>query len=88
MFNAVKCGCKVFHVVMSMVLIDKNMVILQNCMDVLKVVPSSCCETCLITDDGNEAIDAKLSDVQEEQENPMTVSLPVLMDEHEVSFHC
>jgi hypothetical protein len=73
---------------MSMVLIDKN-VILQNCMDVLKVVPSSCCETCLTSDDGNEVADAKVLDVQEEEEeNPVPVSLPVIMDEHEVSFHC
>jgi hypothetical protein len=83
MFNEMKCGCKVFLVVMSMVLIDKNMMILQNCMDVLKVVPSSCCETCLTSDDGNEVIDVKVSDVQEE-ENPV----PIIMDEHEVSLHC
>ena len=55
--------------------------VLQNNPDLLKVVPSSCCETCLTTsEDGNEIISIKeeTSDTQE-GEVPLRVSLPIIM---------
>lgn len=60
---------------------------LQNNPDLLKVVPSSCCETCLTTsEDGNEIISIKeeTSDTQE-GEVPLRVSLPIIMAKRGVS---
>jgi len=62
-------------------------VMLQNNPDLLKVVPSSCCETCLTTsEDGNEIISIKeeTSDTQE-GEVPLRVSLPIIMAKSGVS---
>jgi stress-induced morphogen len=53
----------------------------ENNPDLLKVVPSSCCETCLTTsEDGNEIISIKeeTTDTQE-GEVPLRVSLPIIM---------
>jgi hypothetical protein len=61
--------------------------VFQNNPDLLKVVPSSCCETCLTTsDDGNEIISIKeeTSDAQE-GEVPVRVSLPIIMAKRGVS---
>lgn len=60
--------------------------VLQNNPDLLKVVPSSCCETCLTTDDGSEVISIKeeTSDTQE-GEVSLQVELPIIMAKREVS---
>jgi hypothetical protein len=66
------------------------MLVFQNNPDLLKVVPSSCCETCLTTsDDGNEIISIKeeTSDTQE-GEVPVRVSLPIIMAKRGVSHVC
>jgi hypothetical protein len=56
------------------------MVVLQNCVDVSKLVPGSCSETCQMFWDGHEVMDVKVggdTEVQEEKD-------PLLI--HEVSF--
>jgi hypothetical protein len=61
--------------------------VLQNNPDLLKVVPSSCCETCLTTsEDGSEIISIKeeTADTQE-GEVPVRVSLPIIMAKRGVS---
>jgi hypothetical protein len=72
-----------------MVVIDKGMMVLQNCMDLLKVEPGSDIETC---HDGNQVIDIKAeiaSDIQEE-EDPMLIPFPVIKVQQEVRLciHC
>jgi hypothetical protein len=54
---------------------------LQKNPDLLKVVPSSCCETCLTTsEDGNEVISIK-EETQDAREGevPLRMSLPIIM---------
>lgn len=61
--------------------------VLQNYTDMLKVVPSSCCETCLTSDDRNLIIDTKgedVSDVQAEVD-PLLVTPHVIKPGCEVS---
>jgi hypothetical protein len=61
-------------------------VIVQSCTDLLSVVPSSCCETCLpSSDDGSEVIKVKLEDVGVREEDVPVLSLAVKA-EHEVSY--
>lgn len=62
--------------------------VLQNYTDMLKVVPSSCCETCLTSDDRNLIIDTKgegVSDAQAEVE-PVLVTPQVIKAGCEVSY--
>lgn len=65
------------------------MVILQDGMDVLKVEPASCCETCLTdTHDGNDVIaDIKLERETEieDAEDPLLITSPDIKIEPEVS---
>jgi hypothetical protein len=63
-------------------MIDKDMVVSQNCMD--EVVLSSCSETCITSPpDGSQIINIKVEDVTDIQvkEDPV----PVIKDECEVS---
>lgn len=64
-------------------MIDKIVMILQNCMDLPKDVPSSYIETC----HGNEVIDIKIevTDVEKE-EDPLLITVPVIKSEHGVSY--
>jgi hypothetical protein len=70
------------------VFIDKGMVVLQNYRDMLKVVPSSCCETCLTSDDRNLIIDTKGEDVADAQaeDDPLLVTPQVIKTGCEVSY--
>jgi hypothetical protein len=72
-------------------MIDKGMVVLQNCMDLLEFVPASYSETNLTSaDDVNQVMDIKVEDItniQEEEEDPLSVRFPVKA-EHEVSYVC
>jgi hypothetical protein len=71
---------------MNIVMIHKDDVVLQNCMESLKVEPASCSVTCVTSFDGNEAIDVKVEEVTGLQmEDPLLVTLPVIHAEHEVS---
>jgi hypothetical protein len=70
-------------------MIDKCVVVLQNCMDLLKDVPGSDSETC---HDGNQVIDIKSEDVAdiEVDEHPVLITFPVIKVEQEVCLciHC
>jgi hypothetical protein len=53
-------------------------VILQSCADLLRVVPSACCETCLpSSDDGNEVFNIKFEDVCVREEDVPLLSIAV-----------
>jgi hypothetical protein len=63
-------------------------IILQNCMDLLKVVPGSYSETCPTSShDGNQVVNIKyeVTDVQEEEEDPLLITSSGIRDEHTVS---
>jgi hypothetical protein len=69
-------------------LIDKVVLLLQNCINLLKVVPGSCNETYLTSPhDGNQVMNVKaeVTDVPEEVEDPLLTTFPVIKAEHEVS---
>jgi hypothetical protein len=65
------------------------MVVLQNCVDLQKVVPGSDSESC---HDGSEVIDIKTENVTdvEEDELPVLIAFPEIKDEEEVCLiiHC
>jgi hypothetical protein len=66
--------------------IDKGVVVLQNCMDLLKDVPGSYSDTCLTPHDGNQVIDIKVEEIIDiKEENPLSMTFPVIKAEHEVS---
>jgi hypothetical protein len=63
-------------------------VILQNCIDLLKVLPGSCNETSHI---GVQVINIKtedLSDLENEEKFPVQISFPVIKTELQVSCIC
>jgi hypothetical protein len=69
-------------------LIDKVVLLLQNCINVLKVVPGSYNETYLISSqDGNQVMNIKadVTDYPEEGEDPVLTAVPLIKSEHEVS---
>lgn len=62
--------------------------VLQNFVDVLKVVPSSCSETAAtFSDDGGGVTSVKVEEVTDmhEEEDPVPISCSVIKGEHEVS---
>jgi hypothetical protein len=63
------------------------MVVLQNFIDLLKVVPGLYNETCLTSCDGNQVISIKVEDFADtqEEEDPLLTKFPVIKSEHEVS---
>lgn len=64
------------------IMIDKSVVVLQNCMDLLKVEPGSCSEECLTSShDGNQ-------EVRNVQEEDPLLMCPVIKAEHEVQRIC
>lgn len=64
---------------------DKAMVVLQNFMDSLKVVPGPCNQTC---HDENQVINIKAEEVTDfqEEEDSFITTFPEIKVEHEVSF--
>jgi hypothetical protein len=69
-------------------MIDKGMVVLQNCIDLQKVIPDSYSETCLTSPhDGSQVINIKVEDVTDiqDEEDPLQVTFPEIKAEHEVS---
>jgi hypothetical protein len=86
-----------FHcnaVLMKMYLISCNVfdevtMVLQNCMDFLKVETSSISETCPASShDGNQITDVKVEEASDTQEveDPLLITVPEIKSEHGVSF--
>jgi len=65
-------------------------VILQSCADLLRVVRSACCETCLpSSDDGSEVFDIKFEDVGVKEEDVPFLSIAVKAEQEvNVLFVC
>jgi hypothetical protein len=62
--------------------------VLQNCMDFLKVEPGSSSETCPASShEGNHVIDMKVEEASDTQEveDPLRITIPEIKAEHEVS---
>jgi hypothetical protein len=74
--------------------IDKAIVLLQNCMDLQKDTESSCSKTCPVSHDANEIMSIKVEDVSdtEKEEDHMQLRFSGIKTEHEVSrmsvCHC
>jgi hypothetical protein len=65
------------------------MIILQKCMDLPKFVPGSYNETCLTPDDESQIINVKVEITDEQdEEDPVPITCPVIKPEHEVSCVC
>jgi hypothetical protein len=67
-----------------------GIVILQNCLDLLKAEPGSYSETCVTSShDGNQVVGMNIEEVRnvQEDEDPLLMS-PVIKVEHEVSCVC
>jgi len=73
-------------------MIDNDMLILQNCMDFLKVKLGSCSETCLSSSHNeNEVVDIKDEDCsvgEGEEEDPLPIPFAPMNPEYDVSFVC
>jgi hypothetical protein len=74
-------------------MIDNDLLILQNCMDLLKVEPDSCSEETYLTSSHNEnqVVDIKVEDCsvgEEEEEDPLVIPFTPLNPECDVSFVC
>jgi hypothetical protein len=67
---------------------DKGMLVLQDCAHSQEDVPGSCADTCPTSShDANQTISIKVevSDVKEEDEDPLAISFPGIEAKHEVS---
>jgi hypothetical protein len=71
-------------------MIDNDVAILQNCMDLMKVEPGSCSETCLTSSHENRVIDIKVEEGSnaEEEEDPLLIPFTPIKSEYEVSVIC
>lgn len=69
-------------------MIHESVVVLQNCMYLLKVVPGSCTEACPTTScDGSQIFSIKVErDTDIQEEDPLLITFPEMKVEHEVSF--
>jgi len=71
-------------------MIDNDMLILQNCMDFLKVKLGACSETYLTPSHGeNQFVDVKDEDCpvgEGEEEDPMPIPFTSMNPEYDVSF--
>jgi hypothetical protein len=69
----------------------KAVMVLQNCVGVVKAEPGSCSEQCVTSSHGEDQVkDIKVEDdvVIEEVEDPLPVIDQALQAEHEVGFVC
>jgi hypothetical protein len=75
-------------------MIDKGVVLLQNCMDLQKDMQCFCRETCPTSRDANQIICTKLEDVSdiEEERDPVLLRYSGIKADRAVSFmsvcHC
>jgi hypothetical protein len=69
-------------------MIDKDIVLLQNCMDLQKEMDGSCSETCQTSRDANQIISIKFEDVSdiEEEEDPVPLRYSGIKTERVVSL--
>ena len=72
---------------------DNYVLILQNCMDSLKVEPGSCSETYVTSSHvENQVIGIKVEEgsnvVEEEEEDPLLIPFTPIKSEYEVSVIC
>jgi len=69
-------------------MIDNYVLILQNCMDSLKVEPGSCSETYVTSSHvENQVTDIKVeegSNVEEEEEDPLLIPFTPIKSEYEI----
>jgi hypothetical protein len=70
-------------------MIHKDVVLLQNLMDLKKDLQSSCSETCPLSCDANQIISLKAEDVSdiEEKKDPVPFIYSGIKPEHEVTLH-
>ena len=73
-------------------MIDNDVLILQNCMDLLKVELGSCSDTCLTSSHNeNQVIDIKVEEGsvgEREEEDPLPIPFTPMNPEYDVSFVC
>jgi hypothetical protein len=71
---------------------DSDVLLLQNCMDLLKVEPGSCSEACLTSShDENRVTDVKVEEglnAEEDEVDPLLMPFIPVETEYEVSFVC
>ena len=70
-------------------MIDNDVLILQNCMDLLKVEPGSCSDTCLASShNANSVIDIKVEECSNAaggEADPLLIPFTPIKSEYEVS---
>jgi hypothetical protein len=70
-------------------MIYNDVLILQNCVDLLKIESGSCSDTCLTSHDENKGIGMKVEEglnvAGEEEEDPLLIPLTPIKSEYEVS---
>jgi hypothetical protein len=70
-------------------MIDKDMLFLQDCMDLLKVEPGSDSEMCHDHDECQfNSIKAEEVTAKQEEVDPLLIQFPVVKPEHDVSYVC
>jgi hypothetical protein len=68
-------------------MIDNDVLILQNCKDLLKVEPGSCSDTCLTSHNENTVLGIKVevSNAAGKEEDPSLIPFTPIKSEYEVS---
>jgi hypothetical protein len=73
-------------------MIDNDVLILQNCVNLLKVEPGSCSDTCLPSSHNeNQVIAIKVEEGsvgEQEEKDPLPVPFTPMNPEYDVSFVC
>jgi hypothetical protein len=73
-------------------MIDNDVLILQNCMDLLKAEPGSCSETYVTSSHSeNQVVVIKVEDPsvgEREEEDPLPTPFTPMNPEYDVSFMC
>jgi hypothetical protein len=68
-------------------MINKDMMVLQNCTDFWNAVPGPCAETCTTSHDATQAMNIKSEEVSDEgkEEDPVQITVLIMKVEPEVS---
>jgi len=70
---------------------DNDLLILQNCMDLLKVELGSFSDTCLTSHNENQVTDIKVEEGsvgEREEKDPLPIPFTLMNPEYDVSFVC